>query len=191
MPYAWCRPAILPGSLTALYRPRLTTSLLIPHKRGCQTKFKTSGETEILDKLLFSIKMFYTLHVCVHAHSLQLCPTFCDPVDYSLPGSSVHGDSPGKNTGVGCHALLQGIFPIQGRSTSLSLLALGGGFFATRRHLGIIHSLKSICCIPGSNFTRCPAFLFAKLDRLNGHHLRLLPWLMNSITAQERGRTCH
>ena len=25
-----------------------------------------------------------------------------------LPGSSVHGDSPGKNTGVGCHALLQG-----------------------------------------------------------------------------------
>ena len=29
----------------------------------------------------------------------------------SLPGSSVHGDSPGKNTGVGCHVLLQGIFP--------------------------------------------------------------------------------
>ena len=51
--------------------------------------------------------------------------------------------------------------------TSFSLLALGGGFFITRRHLGIIHSLKSICCIPGSNFTRCPAFLFAKLDRLN------------------------
>ena len=32
----------------------------------------------------------------------------CDPVGCSLPGSSVHGDSPGKNTGVGCHALLQG-----------------------------------------------------------------------------------
>ena len=32
----------------------------------------------------------------------------------SLPGSSVHGDSPGKNTRVGCHALLQGIFPTQG-----------------------------------------------------------------------------
>ena len=28
-------------------------------------------------------------------------------VDCSLPGSSAHGDSPGKNTGVGCHALLQ------------------------------------------------------------------------------------
>ena len=31
-------------------------------------------------------------------------------MDYSPPGSSVHGDSPGNNTGVGCHALLQGIF---------------------------------------------------------------------------------
>ena len=31
----------------------------------------------------------------------------------SLPGFSVHGNSPGKNTGVGCHFLLQGIFPTQ------------------------------------------------------------------------------
>ena len=35
-------------------------------------------------------------------------------MDCSPPGSSVHGDSAGKNTGVGCHALLQGIFPTQG-----------------------------------------------------------------------------
>ena len=37
------------------------------------------------------------------AKSLQSCSTLCDPVDCSPPGSSVHGDSPGKNTGVGCH----------------------------------------------------------------------------------------
>ena len=43
----------------------------------------------------------------------QSCPTLCDPMDCSLPGSSVHGDSPGKNTGVGCHALNQWIFPTQ------------------------------------------------------------------------------
>ena len=43
----------------------------------------------------------------------QSCPTLCDPVDYSPPGSSLHGDSPGLNTGVGCHALLQGICPTQ------------------------------------------------------------------------------
>ena len=49
----------------------------------------------------------------------QSCPTLCDPIDYSPPGSSVHGDSPGKNTGVGCHALLQGIFPTQGSNPGL------------------------------------------------------------------------
>ena len=32
----------------------------------------------------------------------------CNPMDCRLPGSSIHGDSPGKNTGVGCHDLLQG-----------------------------------------------------------------------------------
>ena len=39
------------------------------------------------------------------------CLTFLQPMDYSSPGCSVHGDSPGKNTGVGCHSLLQGILP--------------------------------------------------------------------------------
>ena len=36
----------------------------------------------------------------------QSCPTFSDPMDCSLPGSSVHGIFPGKSTGVGCHCLL-------------------------------------------------------------------------------------
>ena len=41
----------------------------------------------------------------------QLCPTLCNPMDCSPPDFSVHGNSPGKTTAVGCHALLQGIFP--------------------------------------------------------------------------------
>ena len=45
--------------------------------------------------------------------------TLCDPVDITPPGSSVHGGSPGMNTGVGCHALLQGIFPTQGSNPGL------------------------------------------------------------------------
>ena len=53
---------------------------------------------------------------------LKLCLTLCYPVDCSPPGSSVHRDSPGKNTGMGCHALLQGIFPTQG--PNLLLLCL-------------------------------------------------------------------
>ena len=45
----------------------------------------------------------------------QSCPTLCDPMDCSLPGSSVlcPWDSPGKNTGSGSHFLLREIFPIQ------------------------------------------------------------------------------
>ena len=49
----------------------------------------------------------------------RFCPTLCDPMDCSPPGSYVHGDSPGKNTGVGCHTLLQGIFPTQGWNPGL------------------------------------------------------------------------
>ena len=45
---------------------------------------------------------------------VKLCPTLCNPMACSLPGSSVHGDSPGMSTGVGCHGFLQGIFPTQG-----------------------------------------------------------------------------
>ena len=41
------------------------------------------------------------------AKSLQSCLTLCDPIDGSPPGSAVPGISPGKNTGVGCHFLLQ------------------------------------------------------------------------------------
>ena len=40
-------------------------------------------------------------------------------MDYSLPGSSVHGDSPGKNTGVDCHALLQRVLPTGGSNPGL------------------------------------------------------------------------
>ena len=49
----------------------------------------------------------------------QLCLTFCNPVDCSPPCFSVHGDSPGKNTTVSCHALLQRIFLTQGSNSGL------------------------------------------------------------------------
>ena len=49
------------------------------------------------------------------AKLLQLYPALCDPMDCRPPGSSVHGDSPGKNT-----AFLQGIFPTHGLNHHLS-----------------------------------------------------------------------
>ena len=48
----------------------------------------------------------------------QLCPTLWDPMHCSLPGSSPC-NSPGKNTGVGCHSFLQTIFLTQGLNPSL------------------------------------------------------------------------
>ena len=64
------------------------------------------------------------LSSCLHPTTLglhcamlnrSLCLTLCEPMDCSPPG-----DSPGKNTGVGCHALLQGFFPTQESNPGLS-----------------------------------------------------------------------
>ena len=59
------------------------------------------------------------------AKSLQFRQTLCDPVDCSPPGSSVHGDSLGKNTRVSCHFLLQGIFPTRGSNLHLCISCIG------------------------------------------------------------------
>ena len=56
---------------------------------------------------------------------IQSCQTLCDPVDCSLTGFSVHGDSPGKNTEVGCHALLQACQP----KDQTQIFCIAGGFF--------------------------------------------------------------
>ena len=50
---------------------------------------------------------------------LQSCLTHCNSMDCRPPGSSVHEDFPGKNPGVGCHAILQGIFSTQGSNPGL------------------------------------------------------------------------
>ena len=57
--------------------------------------------------------------VCVCVLVAQSCPTLCDPSDCNLPGSSISWNTPGKNTRVGCHSLLQGIFPTQGSNPGI------------------------------------------------------------------------
>ena len=58
---------------------------------------------------------FYPVIIpCSHWNNFPSVSVFLYPVD-----SSVHGDCPGKNTGVSCHALLQGIFPTQGSNLGL------------------------------------------------------------------------
>ena len=60
-----------------------------------------------------------TPHYYVLCIVAQSCPALCNPMDGSPPGSSTHGDSLDKNTGVGCHAVLQGIFPTQGSNPGI------------------------------------------------------------------------
>ena len=55
--------------------------------------------------LLTSFITFLRVVCCVWLVA-QLRQTLCESMDCSPPGSSVRGDSPGKNTGVGCHDLL-------------------------------------------------------------------------------------
>ena len=81
----------------------------------------------------------------MHAKSLQLCPTLkhygLQPVRLLCPW-----DSPGKNTEIGYHALLQGIFPTQGsnphllclphwQAGSLPLAPLGKSYVSVQKYL--------------------------------------------------------
>ena len=54
-----------------------------------------------------------------YAQSFNRIQLSYSPIDCSSPGFSVHGIIPGKNTGMGCHFLPQGIFPTQGLNTHL------------------------------------------------------------------------
>ena len=65
--------------------------------------------------VLQQIKQKYHV-LCLVAQS---CLTLWDPMDCSPPGSSAHGDSLGKSSGVGSLSLLQGIFPTQGSNPGL------------------------------------------------------------------------
>ena len=64
-----------------------------------------------------TINLYLSFSPCVLCCTSS-CPTICDPVNCSPPGSSIHGESPVKNPGVCFHALLQGIFPSQGSNPS-------------------------------------------------------------------------
>ena len=69
------------------------------------------GISFLVKKFIFYLKKLYIRSKSeVKVLVTQLCPALCDPMDYSLPG---------KNTGVGCHSLLQEIFPAQQSNTGL------------------------------------------------------------------------
>ena len=103
-----------------------------------------------------SLLLCFLSCVCMPAKSLQSCPpTLCNPLDCNLPSSSVLGDSPCKNTGVGCHFPLQGIFLTQGlKPHLLYLLHWQAGFLPLaplRKPLSYILSIQTgthMCLTP-------------------------------------------
>ena len=75
---------------------------------------KEAPETGSRSRDLVFQKLITNNHSAMLCLVTQSCPTICDPMDCRPLSSSVHGDSLGKNTGVGCHPLLQGDLPNSG-----------------------------------------------------------------------------
>ena len=84
-------------------------TFLTPLMRGNVRRFALLVYFYYKSILYVSIINIFTTILC----SVLCLDVQCYPMDCSLPGFSVHEDSSGKNTGVGCHALFQGIFPTQ------------------------------------------------------------------------------
>ena len=89
---------------------------LSPQARETKTKINRTTSNKKSFEQQRKITAKHKGHLCLVGQS---CPTLCDPMGCRPPRASVHGDSPGKNTGVGCQALLQGIFPTQGSNPGL------------------------------------------------------------------------
>ena len=119
----WERMSTKALSLCVMYRPllwsRMPTALCSSVLLCCHPRPILQVRT--VDYIVFS-SLCLEILACMHARLLQLYLTLCNPMDCSSQGSSVHGDSPGKNTGVASHFLLQDIFLTQG--SNLCLLCL-------------------------------------------------------------------
>ena len=97
-----------------------------------------------LDKIqaFFSYGWGVIHHMCVWINSLQLCLTLCHPMDRLL----CPWNFPGKNTGMGCYAFLQRIFPTQELSQVPLSPVLAGGLFTTRTTWEDPHLLYPFIC---------------------------------------------
>ena len=71
----------------------------------------------------------------------QSCPTLFNPMECSLPNSSIHGIFLGKSTGVGCHFFLQGILPTQWSNP------------------GLLHYRQTLYCLSHNYFFVFPKYL--------------------------------
>ena len=99
----------------------------IYHTCACPHTHMHTNTYTCAHNMLVHVHTYHT-HACPHTHAYKfastcLCTlsylTLYDSMDCSPPGSSVHGIFLDKNTRVGCHLLLQGIFPTQGSNPGI------------------------------------------------------------------------
>ena len=104
-----------------------------------------NGNYELNNEII-SISVFkkdLSMHLKVKVLFAHSCLTLCDPMDCSLPGSSVW-NSPDKNTGVVSQLLLQGIFLTQGLNPGL---LHSGRFFTIGASTEALHLMYYVACI--------------------------------------------
>ena len=115
----WSAPG---SSVPGIFQARILEWVAISSSSGCSCP---EIEPESLSSPALADSFFtttppgrpkYKYYITLHEVA-QSCPTLCDPMDSSLPGSSIH--FPGKSTGVDYHFLLQRIFPTQGSNLGL------------------------------------------------------------------------
>ena len=93
----------------------LEKALRVPwiSRRSNQSILKEISPEYSLEGLMLKLKLQYFDHLmqrtAAAAKSLQSCPTLCNPIDWTMKPTRLRRpwNSPGKNTGVGCHFLLQ------------------------------------------------------------------------------------
>ena len=109
----WLYLLAVQGTLKSLLQPHSSKTSILGRSAffivQLSHPYMTTGKTIALTRRTFVDKvlslLFNMLLSAAASKSLQLCQTLCDLIDSSPPGSRPW-DSPGKNTGVGCHVLL-------------------------------------------------------------------------------------
>ena len=104
--------------IRGMAKEQIKSSILLITEKYVKTTIKISFYKCLLKlkntKIWVECGTKESIHGCWCCLVTQSCPTLWNPMNWSPPGSSVHGDFPGKHTGVGCHFLPQTILPTQG-----------------------------------------------------------------------------
>ena len=116
----WPRPHLGPSAKGVHVVSLCGLNLFTPWHLGSKSKGPKRSREPGESLLGYSVGKLHSISfIALYSCALSLSRVWLQPHGLSPPGSSVHGTSSGKNTGVGCHALLQGMIPTQGPNPGL------------------------------------------------------------------------